>query len=127
VRENGYRLAQSLVDENLFRCVRQMVISANDMADGHSRVVYGDREVVGSGSVCPYQDEIVDRVRRERNVTPDSIHEGDVYAIIGDSKTPDVWLAGSNSRFDSVGVEEATRPVVTGESSLGPTGLPLRV
>src|SRR5262245_27496971 len=53
-------MAQCMVELNLPRCVRQMIITANDVGDGHFDIVNNDAEVVSRRSIRPGYDEIVD-------------------------------------------------------------------
>ena len=53
------RHAESLVDQDLFVRVRQMVLAADDVGDAHLDVVADDREIIERMAVRAEQDEIL--------------------------------------------------------------------
>mmetsp|Transcript_15232 Transcript_15232/g.43318 ORF Transcript_15232/g.43318 Transcript_15232/m.43318 type:complete len:397 (+) Transcript_15232:584-1774(+) len=73
VPEGGDREPERLVDEDLTKRVRQVLLSTEDMCDLHGSVVDGHAEVVHWEAVGPQQDEIPKRVGVPFDLPPDNI------------------------------------------------------
>jgi hypothetical protein len=67
VGEGGQGVAQSFVDQDLSRCVREVVVAPDDMADPHLRVVHRGGEVVGWGVGGLHNDEVLEVLVLERH------------------------------------------------------------
>ena len=59
MREHRRLPLERTVDGDLFRRVRNVIGTPNDMGDPHCQVVRDDREVVDGGAIAPQDDEVV--------------------------------------------------------------------
>ena len=64
VRKLRHILTESLVKQNLFMRVRQMVLTANDVRDAHFDVVEDDRKIVERVAVRTQQHQIFNLSKR---------------------------------------------------------------
>ena len=120
VRERGHGQPQRLVDEDLARGVRQVVVAADDVRDAHVRVVAHHGEVVGGASVGAHDDHVVHHFGGEAHVAVHGVVELDRAAVLGHAQAPHVRLAGFDAAGGLGGVEVAARAVV---ARVGPAGL----
>ena len=112
MREFGHRRAQGLVDHDLARGVREVVIAADDVGDAHHRVVDDGREVVGRGAVGAEDDEVVELLRVEGHVAVDRVVDDDIAAVEGHLDAQDVGLARVDAALRLGGVEVAAAALV---------------
>ena len=61
VGEGGHVGAKRPVQDDLLGCVRDVIVAANDMRDGHVDVVADDGELIGGQAVGPHNHEVFDR------------------------------------------------------------------
>ena len=123
--EDGNRIAERLVDDDLLGRVAEVVVAADDVGDQHVDVVGDDGEVVGGGAVGAREDEVVDRVGGEDHLAADRVVEDDVATVLGDLQAPHVRLAGGDARGGIGGRDAAAGAVVAGESATGAGGVAL--
>src|SRR5918994_2044119 len=96
VGEGWERVAQCLVDQNLTRRVREVVVAADDVAYLHLRVVEGGGEVVGRGVRGLHQDEVFQiGVLEGDGATDHVLHHG--LALARGLEADSVGLARLNS------------------------------
>ena len=69
-------LPNAVIQQHLFRRVRNVIVATNDVRDLHTDVVDDDREVVGRLPVRSQDDEILDVGVVERNRAAHEIVEG---------------------------------------------------
>ena len=112
VRERGGRGAQGLVHHDLARGVGQVVVAADDVGDAHHGVVHHGREVVGGGAVGAEDDEVVQRVRLERDVAVDGVVHHNVAAVQRHLDADGVRLAGVHAALRLGRVDVAARALV---------------
>jgi hypothetical protein len=62
MRERGRRRAEGLVQQDLLRRVRDVIVAANHVRDRHVHVVADDGELVGRLAVRSQDDEVLDRL-----------------------------------------------------------------
>ena len=65
MRERRRRASERLIEQDLLRRVRDVIVAADDMRDPHVDVVDDDREVVGGLGVGAQDDEVFDHRVRE--------------------------------------------------------------
>src|SRR6476620_3738112 len=78
MREYRRREPHRLVQQDLTRRVRNVILSANHMAHVHQRIVHNDGEVVCRVAVRSDNDWIADDVRVEPDVTTHDVGEDDI-------------------------------------------------
>ncbi len=120
VAERGQVVAERLIEQDLARGVREMIVAADDVRDAHLRVVDDDTEVVGRGAVGAQNDEIVELGVLEDDGPFDEIVD-DGFAVLRPAETHGVRTRVVTGR------EVAARPVVDGLLPRGERGGALRV
>ena len=65
--------AERAEEQHVLRRVREMVVAARDVRDGHVDVVDDDGEVIGRIAVGAEQDEVVDQLALELHVAADEV------------------------------------------------------
>ena len=81
VGEARHRPPERLVEQDLPRRVRQMVLAPHHVADLHQRIVDDDGEVVGGEAVGAEDDRIADDVGAEGDRTAHEIDKGHLAAL----------------------------------------------
>ena len=105
--------------------LRQVVLAADDVGDGHRRVVYDDREVVERGAVVADDDEVATEVGDvELDVAPDDIVERDEARP--DPEPQGTGPPSASRAARSSDVSEAQRPTYFGGSLAASWARPVR-
>src|SRR3954463_9540271 len=81
MREPGRREAERLVEQNLTRRIRQMILAPDHLRHLHQGIVDHHREVVRGCAVAAKDDRIADDVPRESHLAADDIREHDVASL----------------------------------------------
>ncbi len=118
VAEHRRRQAQRLVDEDLARGVRQVVVAADHMGDLHVRVVAYHGEVVGERPIGAADHHVVHDVGGEGHRAVDHVVEADGAAVLGNLQAPHVGLAGVDAPLRLLGGQAAARAVVARVAAL---------
>ena len=121
MRERRHRGAERAEEQHVLRRVREMVVAARDVRDGHVDVVDGDGEVIGRIAVGAEQDEVVDQLALELHVAADEVVKLDRSRRHGEAD--DVRLVG-NARVD-VPASPGVAPLFAGALGGGPFGVEL--
>ena len=104
MRELRYRPAEGLVDGHLLGCVRDMIVTADDVRDAHQRVVDGNDVVVDRNSLrCAAdggadEDGVADCLRCKLDFAADEVVES--QGMVFDFETHGVGLVGGKIVFD---------------------------
>ena len=114
VSKRGHGRAEGLVDHDLTRGVRQVVIAADDMGDLHHGVVDDGREVVRGRAIGAEDDKVVELLGVEGNLTVDA----DVAAVLGHLDAQDVGLAGLDAAAGLLGIKIAATALIALEGVL---------
>ena len=97
VREAGRREPERLVQEQLPRRVRDVILASDHIRHLHQRIVDHDGEVVGGVAIGADDDRIADHICVEPDVAPHGVGEHDVAAF-GHAEPDRRPLAGRDSR-----------------------------
>ena len=73
MRERRHRGAERAEEQDVLRRVREMIVAARDVRDGHVDVVDDDGEVIRRIAVGAEQNEVVDQIALELHVAADEI------------------------------------------------------
>ena len=97
MREGRRREPERLVQQNLPRRVRDVILAADHVRHLHQRIVDDDGEVVGGRAVGADDDGIADDVGVKADVAADGVGEHDV-AVVGHAEADGRTLAGRDAR-----------------------------
>ena len=122
VGEGGHRRAHGLVDHDLARGVGEVVVTANDVGDAHQCVVHHGGEVVGGGTVGAEDDEVVELLGVEGDLTMDGVVDHDVAAVLGHLDAQNVGLTGIDAGLGLLRREVAATALVALERVLAGLG-----
>src|ERR1035438_8848743 len=114
VRERRRSSTRGLKDQNVFECVRKMILAADNVADLKIGIVGAGSQMVGWHPVATQQREVFDIGSRLGLVAIDGVGEVDSLSILArNAKTNDVLFAGSSAavtlfraQFAHSGVEQ---------------------
>src|SRR5947199_8318988 len=81
MRELRWREAERLVQQDLPRRVRDVILTTDHMRNFHQRIVDNDGEVVRRMSVCADDDRVADDISGEPQFAANGIHKGHVAAL----------------------------------------------
>ncbi len=118
VSKRGHGRAEGLVDHDLTRGVRQVVIAADDMGDFHHGVVDDGREVVRGRAIGAEDDKVVELLGVEGDLAVDGVVDDDVAAVLGHLNTQDVGLAGLDAAAGLLGIKVAATALIALEGVL---------
>ena len=110
VGERRDRLSERLIQENLLRRVRDVIVAANHVRDAHVDVVGHDREVIRRLTIRPQHHEILDVGVVEANRPVHQIVERRL--ALGNEETNGARRAGRFELRDVVRTQIAARAVV---------------
>ena len=113
MREGGHVVAERLVDEDLARGVREVVVAADDVCDPHVRVVAYDSEVVGGRAVGAHDDHVVHYVGGEGDVPVHGVVELDGAVVKRHLQAPNMRFTCVDAALRLGGVDVAARAVVS--------------
>jgi hypothetical protein len=127
VSEDGRLVSQCPIKSDLFRCVGDMIVAADDVADSHRDVVAHHGEIVDRGVVAPQDHEVIEIPALKADASVDRIIPGDLLIIDYESD------GGGSSALDSsldLVRRQAVAPAVVAEGGarglcLGPLRLEL--
>ena len=97
MREGRRGEAERLVQQDLTRRVRNVILAADHMRHPHQRIVHDDREVVRRVAVGADDHRIADDVGLKAHLAADEVGEGDV-AILRHAKADRRPLAAGDAR-----------------------------
>ncbi len=96
MRKGGRRKPERLVQQNLPRRVRDVILSSNHVRHLHQRIVDDHGEVVRRTAVGAHDHRIADDVGLKADLASNRVREDDV-AIVGDAKADRGALAGGRA------------------------------
>ena len=118
MRERRRGEPERLVQQNLPRRVRDVVLASDDMRHFHQGIVDDDREVVRGMSVSAHDDRIADDFRVEPHLAAHEVGE-DHFLVGRDAKADGGMLAGVDARLCVLGAEVAAGPLILGRPAGG--------